>query len=253
MTSQVFKTGMLTADFGAISFINHGSILAQGNVVRGNCVRDVRGMRDQMFTGNPAGLLLSFWGRALYLDDHASNMQVSHNVFADTSHAAIFFHSGSNNTVWNNVFVNSTMNKGSTPSDQLLFKETLRNGKRSTMKDNRLYRNVIWTPRPSEEPAPGDVPLLGGSSAGARSVSLGGGTHHNWYFRRGKGIAYHKVLWFANDWKEWTTADKMGRGNGSSLNVDPKFVDAEGGNWNLATGSPLKEAIGWEDLHMPMC
>ena len=47
--------------------------------------------------------------------------------------------------------------------------------------------------RPSEEPAPGDVPLLGGSSAGARSVSLGGGTHHNWYYRRGKGIAYHKV------------------------------------------------------------
>ena len=47
--------------------------------------------------------------------------------------------------------------------------------------------------------------------------------------------------------------DVIGRGNGSSLNVDPKFVDAEGGNWNLATGSPLKEAIGWEDLHMPMC
>jgi hypothetical protein len=152
-------------------------------------VRDVRGMRDQMFHGNPAALLTSFFGRALHLDDKSSNVEVSHNVFADTSHAAIFFHSGSNNTVWNNVVVNSTFNKGSTVSVQLLFKQSTHGTVMpGGMKDNRLFRNVIWTPRDSEELTP-DVPMLGGTNAGALSVARGGGTHHNWYYRRGKGIA----------------------------------------------------------------
>ena len=147
--NRVVRTGLLTADFGAISFIDHMGGLAQGNVVRGNCVR---GMRDQMFHGNPAALLGSFWGRALYLDDHSSNVEVSHNVFKDTSHSAIFFHSGSHNTVWNNVFVNPTLNHGSTPTVQLLFKETIRGNRPSTMKNNRLFRNVMWTPGDTMEP-----------------------------------------------------------------------------------------------------
>ena len=220
--------------------------------MRGNCVRDVRGMRDQMFHGNPAALLTSFFGRALYLDDKSSNVEVSHNVFADTSHAAIFFHSGSNNTVWNNVVVNSTFNKGSTVSVQLLFKQSTHGTVMpGGMKDNRLFRNVIWTPRDSEELTP-DVPMLGGTSAGALSVARGGGTHHNWYYRRGKGIAKGEALWFANNFNGWVSA-KTGRGNGSRVNSDPMFVDAEGGDWRLADGSPLKAAIGWEDLPLPIC
>ena len=96
------------------------------------------------------------------------------------------------------------------------------------------------------------MPLLGGSSAGARSVASGGGTHHNWYYRRGEGIAKGATLLFANDWKEWVSAT-TGRGNGSRINVDPMFQDAEGGDWNLQAASPLKAAIGWEDLPLPIC
>merc|ERR1712227_842416 len=162
--SRVVKTGLLTADFGAISFIDHHGGHVQGNVVRGNCVRDVRGQRDQAFHGNYAGLLLSFWGRALYLDDHTSNVEISHNVFVDTSHSAIFFHSGSNNTAFNNVFANSTLNKGSTPGPQLLFKHITHGAPKAPMANNTLFRNVIWTPRDSSEPRPGEIPLLEGSN-----------------------------------------------------------------------------------------
>jgi hypothetical protein len=251
--NRIVKTGLLTADFGAISFIDHDGGRAQGNVVRGNCVRDVRGQRDQAFHGNDAGLLLSFWGRALYLDDRTSNVEISHNVFADTSHSAIFFHSGSNNTAFNNVIVNSTLNRGSTPGPQLLFKHITHGAPKPPMKDNVLFRNVIWTPRDSAEPRPGEVPIMEGSSQGAESVAAGGGTHSNWYYRRGAPIAKDTAtLFFHNTWSQWAN-EKTGRGNGSHINKDPQFEDAEGGNWNLADGSPLKAAIGWADLPMPIC
>ena len=253
--NRVVRTGLVTADFGAISMIDHSGGHAQGNVVRGNCVRDVRGMRDQMFHGKPAALLTSFWGRGLYLDDHTSNVEVSHNVFVDTSHAAIFFHSGSNNSVWNNVFANSTYNRGSVASTQLLFKEITHGTRGAKMANNRLFRNVMWTPRDVQEPRPGDVSLLGGSTAGALSVSNGGGTHHNWYYRRGKTIGRNvKTLLFQHDWTSWIAKRATtGRGNGSVVNKDPMFVDAQAGNWNLEEDSPLKDAIGWEDLPLPMC
>ena len=57
----------------------------------------------------------------MYLDDHTSNVEITGNVFVDTSANAIFFHSGNYNVARNNVFVNATQlaeKKGA----QLLFK-----------------------------------------------------------------------------------------------------------------------------------
>lgn len=78
-----------------------------------------------------------FWGRDLYLDDHTSNVEVSGNVFIGASHASVFVHSGSRNTITNNVFVDA---KDMT----LLFKTILKSDPPiMPMYGNRVYRNVF--------------------------------------------------------------------------------------------------------------
>ena len=87
---------MQTADFGAISFIDHTSPPnVSGNIIVGNCVRDTRGMRDGMWcarTSHPTHswcgfgkVAAAFWGRSVYLDDRTSFTEISGNVFVDAS------------------------------------------------------------------------------------------------------------------------------------------------------------------------
>jgi parallel beta-helix repeat protein len=73
-------------------------------------------------------VLYPFWGRALYLDDHSSNVDVQGNVFIGASHASVFVHSGSNNTLENNVlFVDAAGTSSSvTPSLASLLHPHLR-------------------------------------------------------------------------------------------------------------------------------
>ena len=103
--NRISDTGLLTADFGAISFIDHTDTHnVTGNRVVGNCVQRTRGMRDATFQNKPGELMFPFWGRGLYLDDRSSNVEVSRNVFKDSSHAAVFVHGGCRNLITNNVF-----------------------------------------------------------------------------------------------------------------------------------------------------
>ena len=81
------RTGLRTADFGAISFIDHGAGRGNttGNKVIGNCVRETKGMRDAFHeTGSVGSIFGDYFGRALYLDDHTSNVEITGNVFVDT-------------------------------------------------------------------------------------------------------------------------------------------------------------------------
>lgn len=123
-----------------------------GNRVVGNCVRTTRGMRDQVFHGKFGQLLTNFWGRSLYLDDYTSHVEVTGNVFVDSSAYHVFFHSGSKNVVRNNDFVNATQCGDSTAGPQLLFKQiTHGSGSAFPQHGNVLERNVIWTPRAVDE------------------------------------------------------------------------------------------------------
>ena len=80
------RTGLTTADFGAISFIDHTKAPnVSGNRVIGNCVRDTRGMRDTWWRGIFGDVLSTYWGRSVYLDDRTSLTEISGNVFVDAS------------------------------------------------------------------------------------------------------------------------------------------------------------------------
>eukprot|EP01050_Picozoa_sp_SAG11_P009555 SAG11_NODE_908_length_6589_cov_5.484129_6_plen_652_part_00 len=165
------RTGLRTADFGAISFIDHGAGHGNttGNKVIGNCVRETKGMRDAFHeTGHVGSISSNYFGRALYLDDHTSNVEISMNVFVDTSANAIFFHSGNYNNVQNNVFVNATQlatKKGA----QLLFKEITHGSNQYPQVGNVLERNVVWSPRAVDEEGR-EVPMYAG-----RPQAVGGG------------------------------------------------------------------------------
>jgi len=250
--NRISNTGLTSADFGAISLIDHTGNAARGlpgvggNVIRGNCVKSTRGMRDQQFRGSFGKLLTSFWGRAVYLDDYTSNVLIERNVFVDSSHAVIFFHSGSNNTVLNNVFVNSTLCGSSSPSTQLLFKDITHGCPCPKMRGNVLRRNVVWTPRKAEETPGLTVKLLGGTVHGKESVESG----ENVFYRPGKPIIGTEQLFWAEDWRQWRASGKTG--NGSLLNEEPGFADADGGDFALLPTSPL-HALGFEPLPMPKC
>ena len=238
--NRIVRTGLRTADFGAISFIDHSTgHNTTGNRIIGNCVRETRGMRDRMWRGEFGQIYSAFWGRALYLDDHTSFTEISGNIFVDTSANAIFFHSGNNNTARNNVFVNSTVLAEQTGA-QLLFKE-ITHGTIEPQFGNVLERNVIWSPRAADEEGD-EVPMFSGRPA---SLAAADG---NLYFRRGIPMA-GSSLFFNKSWRMWQAS---GFDKRSLLNTDPGFVNAEAGDFNLRGDSPLP-ALGFEPLPMPLC
>ena len=101
-----------------------------------------------------------------------TNYLVEGNVFRASSANSIFFHSGSNNTVRNNIFANGTVLAGSPPGPTLLFKDITK-GHQPPMRGNVLERNVVIVPRLVDtgmEP----VPLLGGTSPHAVSSAQSG-------------------------------------------------------------------------------
>ena len=240
--NRVTDTGLTTADFGAISLIDHtAGHVATGNVVRHNCVRRAVGMRDDAWQGGFGELKTPWWGRALYLDDQSSSVAVEGNVFADSSHASVFVHGGSFNSLANNVFAGAA-------SSALLFNAR----DNATMLNETVQRNAF-------------VAGLGGSAGhalerffnvnnghpGAALPRLFAAVARNAYSdAAGRNVATKKAGLFAGmSFADWT---QQGRDNGSLVNADPGFVDAAGGNWQLRPDSPLP-ALGFEALRIPSC
>jgi hypothetical protein len=78
--NRVSDTGLLTADFGAISCIDHtASHNVTGNrvVVVGNYANKGTHGVGQCVGHHNGSLLFPFWGRGLYLDDWAISMLVA--------------------------------------------------------------------------------------------------------------------------------------------------------------------------------
>ena len=234
--NRVAETGLLTADFGAISFIDHESSHdVQGNVIRGN------GMRDARFRGEFGTLLSPFWGRAVYLDDRTSNVDITSNVFVNSSHAAIFVHSGSRNTMRNNVFYDA--------ADMSVLMKTITHGNVTHMASNVVERNAFFSHRSADDPA--SPPMFAGPTAPSPLRSALTEAGHNLYFRPGVNLQNpkHAKLFLGSNWSGWLAE---GYGNGSLIGVNPGFVDASGGNFELKPDSPLRE-IGFESLPITVC
>ena len=85
------------------------------------------------------------------------------------------------------------------------------------------------------------MPLYSGREPAVETVN------NNAYYRPGKPLGGE--IFFDQGWGAW-------RGKGfdkaSLLNVDPGFVDAQAGDYNLVSGSPLHK-IGFEPLPFPLC
>merc|ERR1712070_1275051 len=110
-------------------------------------------MRDSMFRGNFGKLEYPFWGRAVYLDDQTSNTEISGNVFVGSSHAGIFVHAGSNNSIRNNVFRRIH-------SDPHVLSKVAKSGT-VPMGGNAFSRNVFYTEAFAGE---GALVVMGGNS-----------------------------------------------------------------------------------------
>ena len=262
--NRVVRTGLTTADFGAISFIDHTSPPnVSGNRIIGNCVRDTRGMRDTMWRGVFGDVLSTFWGRSVYLDDRTSFTEISGNVFIDSSVYHIFFHSGSNNTVENNVFVNGSLQN---PGAQILLKQITHQGLPGPgalfpMHGNQLNRNIFIAPPNFTKFYSGDAAADGAWSnvsepyiSSVRSnlyfqprSPLDAASVHTGPYRGGLNLSAD--LFFDMSWREWR---EKGWDAGSLFNVDPQFENPELGDYRLNQGSAAF-GLGFEGLSYPHC
>ena len=240
--NRITDTGLLTADFGAISLIDHTpEHNTSGNVIRGNCVRRVHGLRDAFFRQQFGVVFYNFWGRAVYLDDRTSNVDISGNVFVDASHASIFVHSGSNNSVHDNVLV-----RGADMS--ILLKTITKARPVKYMHGNRVQRNVFVTPI-SHNHSARPPPFLQGPLGSPLTEALAA-VDHNLYFTPGDDfVDPDQPLWIGRNFTRWVA---LHYGQGSLLNQDPLFADMNAGNWSFGADSPLHK-IGFAPLPMPIC
>eukprot|EP01052_Picozoa_sp_SAG31_P015323 SAG31_NODE_982_length_10556_cov_18.203883_3_plen_207_part_00 len=204
-------------------------------------------MRDTMWRGIFGEVLTAFWGRSVYLDDHTSFTEVSGNIFVDASAYHIFFHSGSNNTVENNVFVNGSLQN---PGTQILLKRINHNGRHLgdpfAMRGNSLNRNIFLAPPNFTKFISGDAAADG---AWANATPYISSVQNNLYFRPSHQLNSSEPLFFALDWVQWR---QKGWDAGSLLNVDPRFEDAAAGDFRLKSGHPAIEK-GFKPLDYPMC
>jgi parallel beta-helix repeat protein len=253
--NRVTDTGLLTADFGAISLIDHtvpgntrrggtGNTMhsgGTGNTIRGNCVRNTLGMRDAGHWGRVGELRYPFWGRAVYLDDHSSNVLITGNVFRNSSHASVFVHSGSNNTMTNNVF--------EAPGDMSTLFKTITTVP-GVMRSNRLECNafVHFGKAATTDSLP---PFLSdGGKLGSPLQTAITNVSHNLYYASGTNLTLQTSQLFMHfNWEQWK---QHGYGDGSVLNEDPGFVDAAAGNWALKPESPL-HGLGFQPLSGTAC
>lgn len=248
--NRIERTGLTTSDFGAISFIDHTKPPnITGNRIIGNCVRDTRGMRDTMWRGVFGQLLAAFWGRSVYLDDHTSFTEISGNIFIDSSVYHIFFHSGSNNTVVGNIFVNGSLQN---PGTQILLKQISHAGPPGTgahnpMHGNILNRNIFLAPPNFSKFYSGDAAADGAWA----NVSLPymSSVDQNLYYQPTNTVNESDALFFTHDWASWRND---GWDAHSLLNVDPGFVDPASGDFRLSAGSAAL-GLGIRQLAHPYC
>lgn len=108
--NRIYDVNRLIRDSSAVYLIpfsenvtpsgNVRSFLPGGNTVRGNFVSDTGGYDyDTDISGMRLGM--STWG--IYLDDHESNTLVENNIVARSYNECFLIHTGSDNTVGNNI------------------------------------------------------------------------------------------------------------------------------------------------------
>lgn len=165
------------------------------------------------------------------------------------SNFPVFFHSGSNNTVTNNVFVNGSLPN---PGTQILLKQITHAGPPGPgaafpMHGNALHTNIFLAPPNFTRFYSGDAAAYGGWANVSEPYITS--VQHNLYFRPAAPLNTSAQLFFELDWAQW-------RGKGwdaeSLIDTDPGFVDPVGGDFRLRLGAPAL-GLGFKPLAHPHC
>ena len=263
--NTVQRTGLETRDFGAISVIDHSNHTGRvfGTVIRGNCVKDAIGV-DTDIHGN---FLSPYYSWGIYLDDHTSNCVVEGNIVRDTDYSGVFVHGGINNTISNNILMESGREQAPIKLSRLSNA-----GGSLNCTGNSFSRNVVLTHTAgcrthcidTQQCAAGDWPAgmpCSNNSLSCKALVERGGR----VTRTGAHVApcpvkeMDKQLYFdtgglklaswpnAFDGKDWAGWQATGMDRGSLVDVDPGFANLDAGDFRLAAGSPLK-GLGFEGL-----
>ena len=269
--NTVVDSVLASKDAGGISFVDHTlSHNVSGNRILNNCVKRVLGLDTRASfdppppAGHTDGQMILRWrwcSYGIYLDDHSSGFNVSGNVLLGAGGPALVVHGGSRNSITNNVFANSTNAPG---LDRVISRTVQRDkwgvvyvdasfGPRtldSGTSDNELSRNIfLWSSTQQDYSVVGAaVPL----AAATVAHELSGGIDSNLYYNARGGRFSATAPAFVNfSWAQWRSAG-FGFDARSLQQVEPRFVDAAGGDWRLRAGSPAL-ALGFQPLTMDTC
>jgi len=110
--NRVLWTNLETYDTGGIEVTQQDRELRSGSVIRSNIVGDTAGWYAQ---GPDKNVAMS-WG--IYLDSFAGGYTVTNNITYRNSHGGIMLQGGKDNTVVNNIFVDSSLAQGYFPNFQ---------------------------------------------------------------------------------------------------------------------------------------
>lgn len=162
---------------------------------------------------------------------------------------AVFFHSGSNNTVENNVFVNGSLQN---PGTQILLKQITHAGPPGPgaafpMHGNQLNRNIFLAPPNISAFYSGDA-AAAGAWANVSEPYIAS-VEKNIYFRPSASLNVTGELFFSMDWESWR---EKGWDADSLLNTDPEFVGPAAGDFRLKATSPAL-LMGFKPLAHPLC
>ena len=199
----IINSGQTTPDVGAIYVYAQDDPGAAGDIIRNNNIQNVGGPLTDASGFNGKNMS---WG--IYLDNLVSNTQIYGNFVSGTTNSGVFMHGGNNNTVYDNVLVNS--------QDFGLELQTVGS---NSMTGTKIYDNVM------QIPSDGNVAISMDTSTVNPSQ-----IHNNIYVTATGAVPNYNPT-------TWSQFQKMGGDSGSSVVTSAGFVNAAQGNYSFAAGS----------------
>jgi len=208
--NRVLNTSLETCDTGAIEVTQHDKLFRSGSVISHNVVGDSVG-----YSSNGPKPVFMSWG--IYLDSFAGGYTVHHNVTYRSSHGGIMLQGGKDNTVENNIFVDSAYS-------QMYI---------SNFADNStglvLQRNIVYYTDPA-------AVLLSCGRLDEDVIRI----DRNLYFHAGR---QEPLVRGGTTFAEW---QKRGF-DPNSVIADPLFVDPARDDYTLRPDSPAFK-LGFEPI-----
>ena len=200
--NKILRTNRETNDTGGIeSYENPGPTF-----IRYNLVGDSMGLKP-----TPEGKIVSpYFCNGIYLDDHVSRVEIRGNLVYRQPWCGVMIHTGHDNVIENNVFVDSR-------DQQFTWSNYSGNSK-----GNRIQHNIVAWSNPASTLGLEEVP-------GPEWVD----SDYNLYWPPGKQLDLSALV-------------KKGL-EAHSVIGDPLFVDAAHDDYRLRPGSPA-EQIGFQPL-----